>query len=122
MNYNTSPRYKDLWKQHIAYSVTKLTEVVVAKLEQVFSIGATIEKACDYGDFSPSTYYNWVKKYPDLLDRFRARPSFYFKSIFGPFIHLSTYWRLHDSVEVGPIGNRATDLPHNVRTLITKCR
>ena len=63
--------HKELWKQHIAYAVTKLTQDVVQKLDQAFSIGSTIKEACDYADISPNTYYRWVEKYPELSDHFK---------------------------------------------------
>lgn len=64
------PTKKEVWKRNIAYGVTKMTPEVVLKFEQAFAIGATINEACDYADVSPATYYLWVKKYPELLEKF----------------------------------------------------
>lgn len=58
---------------------TKMTPEIVGKLEYAFSIGASIEEACFYADIHKDTYYEWVKKNPELSDRFnqlRERPVF----------------------------------------------
>ncbi len=61
---------KQLWKKHIAEGVTKLTDEVVKKLCEAFAIDATISQACDYADISEKTYYNWIEKNPELLQKF----------------------------------------------------
>lgn len=70
MNHNGRPSKKELWKQKIAYGVTKLTEENVRKLGEAFAIGATVEESCDYADISPSTYYLWCDKNPELSEYF----------------------------------------------------
>lgn len=50
----------------------KNTEIVLQKLEQVFSIGGTDEEACFYADISPSALYEYQKKHPEFLERKRA--------------------------------------------------
>lgn len=49
---------------------TKMTDLTVKKLEEAFSIGATILEACIYADISRQTYYDWIKANPNLSDRF----------------------------------------------------
>jgi len=58
---------------------TKQNDAIVGKLEYAFSIGATVEEACFYADIHKDTYYEWIKKQPELSDRFEAlkqRPVF----------------------------------------------
>lgn len=50
----------------------KMTPLVVGKLEEVFSLDGTVEEACFYAGIHRSTYYEWIKIYPDLADRFEA--------------------------------------------------
>ena len=54
----------------IGEGVSKLDEEKVQKLCDAFAIDLTIEEACDYADISKQTYFNWVEKKPQLLDRF----------------------------------------------------
>lgn len=49
---------------------TKLTDEVVNKLEEAFSIGCSIEEACFYANISRQSYYNWEKENKELFDRF----------------------------------------------------
>ena len=65
------PTKKEIWKQRIAYGVTKMTDEVIAKLEQAFAIGATRAQACDYADVDPSTLWRWEQKNPELSNRFQ---------------------------------------------------
>lgn len=51
---------------------TKLTKLVVQKLEDAFVLGATVEEACFNANIAKQTYYNWVEEKPELLDRFEA--------------------------------------------------
>jgi len=44
----------------------------VRKLEEAFSIDATVEEACFYADISRQSYYDHVKAKPELFDRFTA--------------------------------------------------
>ena len=48
----------------------KMTPEVIKKLEEVFAIDGSIEEACYYADISIQTYYNLVKKNPELLEGF----------------------------------------------------
>jgi len=50
----------------------EFTADVVKKLEEAFSIDATVEEACFYADISRQTYYNNVKEGTQLFDRFKA--------------------------------------------------
>lgn len=50
----------------------KLTQDTVNKLEQAFSIDATVEEACFFANISKQTYYNWCKYNTELKDRFDA--------------------------------------------------
>ena len=49
---------------------TKLNDLVIKKLEEAFSIGASIPEACFYADISVVTYYNWKKENEELFNRF----------------------------------------------------
>lgn len=49
---------------------TKLTDEIVKKLEDAFSIGSTILEACIHAGISKQTYYNWIEDKPELLDYF----------------------------------------------------
>ena len=50
----------------------EFTDVVVKKLEEAFSIDASVEEACFYADISRQTYYNNVKEGTPLFDRLTA--------------------------------------------------
>jgi len=64
------PTKNQAWRTAISKAVTKLTPEVVQKLKESFAIGATIEEACFYAEIRRQTYYNWIKKNPELLDEF----------------------------------------------------
>lgn len=49
----------------------KMTPEVIGKLEQAFSIDATIAEACFYADINEETYYRWEKNDPELSKRFK---------------------------------------------------
>lgn len=51
---------------------SEMTEEKVKKLEEVFAIDGTVQEACFYADISKQTYYNWLEKRPELVDRFEA--------------------------------------------------
>lgn len=51
---------------------SEMSEEKVKKLEEVFAIDGTIEEACFYADISKQTYYDWLKRKPELIDRFDA--------------------------------------------------
>lgn len=59
-------------RERIAAAVTKMTPETVNKLEAAFALDATVEEACFYAEISAKTYYNWVERNPDLLQRFQA--------------------------------------------------
>jgi len=44
----------------------------VKKLEEAFSIGASVSEACMYAEINRDTYYTWIKNNPILQDRFQA--------------------------------------------------
>lgn len=48
----------------------KMTPEAIKKLEEAFAIDATVGEACFYADISEPTYYNFVKKNPQLLEKF----------------------------------------------------
>ena len=50
----------------------EFTEDVVKKLEESFSIDATVEEACFYANISRQCYYDNVKEGSELFDRFKA--------------------------------------------------
>lgn len=50
---------------------TKFKPDVVKKLEDAFSIGATIAEACIHAEITKQTYYNWIEDKPELLDYFK---------------------------------------------------
>lgn len=51
---------------------SEMTPETVNKLEEVFALDGTVEEACFYANISRTTYYNWIKEHPELLDRFDA--------------------------------------------------
>ena len=51
---------------------TKVTPEVILKLEQAFSIGCNDLQACAYSEISTQTYYSFLKKQPEFLDRVKA--------------------------------------------------
>ena len=48
---------------------TKLSPEMVKKLEEAASVDATIEQMCFYAGIAEKTYYNWIDKNPELLQR-----------------------------------------------------
>jgi len=51
---------------------SEMTPEAVKKLEEVFALDGTVEEACFFADISKTTYYNWLEKHPELVDRFEA--------------------------------------------------
>jgi len=51
---------------------TKLDPITVKKLEEVFAMDGSVKEACFYADISTKTYYEWLKKNPELGNRFDA--------------------------------------------------
>jgi len=65
------------WREQISKKTTKLNVEVIQKLREAFLRDCTTEEACFYADVKKSTYYGWLKQYPELLDEFtdcRNRP------------------------------------------------
>lgn len=51
---------------------TKIDELVLQKLENAFSNGATDTEACFLAEISPATLYNYQKEFPEFLERKEA--------------------------------------------------
>lgn len=51
---------------------TKMTEMVVKKLEEAFAVGATDIQACFYAGITPQTLYNYQEARPEFLERKNA--------------------------------------------------
>ncbi len=51
---------------------SKMTPEVIKKLEEVFAMDGSIGEACYYADISKVTYHDWIKKNPELANRFEA--------------------------------------------------
>lgn len=51
---------------------SEMTDQKVKKLEEVFALDGTVEEACFFANISKQTYYNWLEKCPELVDRFEA--------------------------------------------------
>lgn len=66
------PTNRAIINAKIAASMTKLSDEIVHKLEEVFAIDGTVEEACFYAGIGRSTYYEWIKENPELADRFEA--------------------------------------------------
>ena len=54
---------------------TKLTPKTKAKLEYAFGIGCTNTEACIYADIAESTFYSWIEKDEQLMERFKVLKS-----------------------------------------------
>jgi hypothetical protein len=48
---------------------TIMTEIVVKKLEEAFTMGCSDVEACLYAGISKQTLYNYQKKVPEFVDR-----------------------------------------------------
>ena len=48
---------------------TKMTAVVLAKLEEAFCLGCTDVEACYFADISKHTFYRYMLKHPDFAER-----------------------------------------------------
>jgi len=69
-NQKENPKEKgDQEQKHPGGRPTKMTEVIVQKLEQAFSFGATDLEACRYAGICKATLYNWQSENPEFLDR-----------------------------------------------------
>jgi hypothetical protein len=60
---------QDTNKYGTAGRPTKMTDLVVKKLEEAFAFGCTDEEACYYGEITKQTLYNYQEKNPDFVDR-----------------------------------------------------
>ena len=49
-----------------------MSDEKIKKLEEAFALDCSINEACFYADISKVTYYNWIEKKPELLNRFEA--------------------------------------------------
>lgn len=47
----------------------KITDLVLAKLEQAFLMGCTDKEACLYADIVPSTLYRYQEENPEFTER-----------------------------------------------------
>ena len=64
------PTKREQINKKIGQGVSKLTDQAVKKLEEAFSIDASIGEACYYAGISRQTYYNWIEENPELFDKF----------------------------------------------------
>src|ERR1043165_8208235 len=48
---------------------SKLSQAIIDKLEQAFSMGCTDPEACLYANISLSTLYDWQQQFPNLVLR-----------------------------------------------------
>lgn len=51
---------------------TKMTDVVIGKLEEAFALDATVGEACFFAGIHPDTYYEYLKANPEFTDRVKA--------------------------------------------------
>jgi len=58
--------------KHLTGRPSQLTPIMIAKLEEVHALDASVEEICFYCDVSRQTYYNWKEKNPALFDRLEA--------------------------------------------------
>lgn len=64
--------------KHISEGVSKLTPKNIQKLEQLYSLDASLGEMCSFLDVSDQTIYNWKKVNPELfgkLERMRDKPT-----------------------------------------------
>lgn len=50
--------------------VRRQVSTTMRKLEEAFTMGSTVLEACAHAEISRTTYYNWTKDDPSLIDRF----------------------------------------------------
>ncbi len=70
------PTKREATNRKISKTMCKLDDKAIAKLEQVFSLDASIAEICFFLDITPQTLRNWRKKKPKLfanLERQRER-------------------------------------------------
>ena len=56
-------RYKNVGRK------TKITDIVVKKIEDVIAMGGTVAMACHYAEITRTTYYNFLNANPEFIDR-----------------------------------------------------
>ena len=56
-------------KKHPGGRPTKMTALVVKKLEEAFMLGCSDLEACLYAEISKQTLYNYQDKFPEFVDR-----------------------------------------------------
>jgi len=64
-------------QKELVVTRSKLTDTNIKRLEHCFSLDSTVAEACYFCNISKETFYNWMKKTPNLkehLDRLRERP------------------------------------------------
>ena len=71
-NLGGHPTKREQTNKRISQAVSKMTEENIQKLREVFALDGTIEEACFYAGIAVSTYYNWIKVNPKLLEEFTA--------------------------------------------------
>lgn len=59
-------------KKHPGGRPTKMTDIVVGKLETAFAIGANDTQACAFADIGRNAFYEFLKKHPEFQDRKEA--------------------------------------------------
>ncbi len=59
-------------RHNISRAVSKMRPEILQKLEVAFSIDCNIVEACLYAGISQRTYYYWMERNPDLLQRFES--------------------------------------------------
>lgn len=72
-----APTKRQIINKKISESLSKLTPEAIQKLEQVYSLDASVGEICCYLDISDQTLTNWRKKNPELfgkLQRLRDKP------------------------------------------------
>ena len=72
------PTNREIINKHISQGVSKLTPEAIQKLEQLYSLDASLGEMCSYLDVSDQTIYNWEKANPELfgrLQRMRDKPT-----------------------------------------------
>ena len=72
------PTNREIINKHISQGVSKLTPEAIQKLEQLYSLDASLGEMCSYLDVSDQTIYNWKKVNPELfgkLERMRDKPT-----------------------------------------------
>ena len=50
----------------------KMDDITVKKLEEAFALGGSVSVACLKANISRTTYYNWIKSFPEYEDRFNS--------------------------------------------------